>query len=216
MQIQLKQLDLRPGERVSLRNISWDEFEQILQELGDERGTRVAYYEGILEIMAPMAGHERSKSIIRSLVEIILEELDIEFDPLGSTTFKCRSVKAGIEPDECFYIQNEAAVRGKKRIDLNIDPPPDLAIEIDVTTDSQTKKSSYQALGIPELWIYDGSKLRINVLQEGKYVDSDKSQVFPNIQVVELIPRYVALSQERGRNVAVKAFRAWLAMELQK
>lgn len=95
----------------------------------------------------------------------MLEELNIEFDPLGSTTFKREDIDAGVEPDECFYIQNEAVTRSLERIDVNINPPPDLAIEIDVTSDSQIKKNSYQVLGVPELWIYDGRKLEINVLQ---------------------------------------------------
>lgn len=214
MQLQLNQLDLRPGQLVFLQNIRWGEFEQILNELGDDRAARLTYYKGTLEIMVPLAGHERRKEIIGDLVKVLLEELDIEFDPLGSTTFKREGMAAGVEPDECFYIQNEAVSRGLERIDLNIDPPPDLAIEIDVSTDSQTKKKSYQALDVPELWIYDGQTLQINVLREGKYVESNQSQIFLGLPIVDVIPRYLALSKAEGRNAAIKAFRAWLATEL--
>lgn len=153
MQLQLNQLDVQPGQRVLLRNITWDEFDEILNELGDDRAARLAYYKGSLEIIVPLAGHERRKEIIGDLVKTLLEEIDIEFDPLGSTTFKRKDMDAGVEPDECFYIQNEEVSRSLERIDVNINPPPDLAIEIDVTTDSQIKKNSYQALGVPELWI---------------------------------------------------------------
>lgn len=210
MQLQLNQLDVQPGQRVLLR-ISWDEFEQILDELGDRRASRFAYYKGTLEIMVPLAGHEDGKIIIGNLVEILLEELNIEFRNLGSTTFKRRDMVSGVEPGACFYIQNEAEIRGRDRIDLNFDPPPDLAIEIDITSKSEIKKDSYQALGVSELWIYDGRSLTINLLQNRQYVETNQSQIFPNLPIVEVIPRYVAQSKVEGRNVAIKAFRAWVA-----
>jgi len=211
MQVQLSQIDVQPGQKVTLRNISWDDFEQILAELGDRRASRIAYYQGILEIMVPLAGHESGKEIIGDLVKVILEELDIEFAPLGSTTFKWQVMNAGVEPDACFYIQNEAAIRGKERIDLNFDPPPDLAIEVDFTSDSEIKKNSYAALSIPELWIYDGRSLKLYLLQERQYVATEQSQIFHNLPIVEIIPQYVAQSKIEGRNVAIKAFRRGVA-----
>lgn len=104
MQLQLNQLDVKPGQRVLLRNISWGEFEQILDELGNSRASRLAYYKGILEIIVPLAEHERGKEIIGDLIKILLEEQAIEFAPLGSTTFKRRDMASGVEPDACFYI----------------------------------------------------------------------------------------------------------------
>lgn len=213
MQLQLNQLDVQPGQRVLLRNISWDEFEQILEEMGDRSGTRIAYYKGMLEIMVPLAGHEDGKVIIGNLVEVMLEELDIEFRGLGSTTFKRQDMNAGVEPDECFYIQSEAAIRGKDRIDLNVDPAPDLAIEIDITSSSQIKKNSYEALGVSELWIYDGRKLQINLLRSGRYIESSQSQVFP-LPITEVIPQYVAISKVQGRNATIKAFRVWILQQV--
>ena len=209
MQLQLNQLDVQPGQRVLLKNISWDEFEQILDELGDRRASRLAYYKGVLEIMVPLAGHEDGKEIIGDLVKILLEELDIEFRSLGSTTFKRRDMASGVEPDTCFYIQNEAVIRGRNRIDLNFEPPPDLAIEIDITSKSEIKKNSYQALGVPELWIYDGRSLQIYLLQNRQYIESNTSQIFP-VPIIDEIPRYVQQSKVEGRNRAIKAFRAWL------
>jgi Uma2 family endonuclease len=210
MQLQLSQIDVQPGQRVILRNISWDDFEQILAELGDRRAARLAYYKGILEIMVPLAGHEDGKEIIGDLVKVILEELEIEFRSLGSTTFKQRNMNAGVEPDACFYIQNEVEIRGKERIDLNFDPPPDLAIEIDLTRDSDIKKNSYAALGVPELWIYDGRSLKIYSLQERQYVATEHGQIFPDLPIVEIVPQYVTRSRVEGRNVAIKAFRRWV------
>lgn len=210
MQLQLNQLDVQPGQRFLVRNISWDDFEQILDELGNHRASRLAYYQGTLEIMVPLPEYENDKENIGDLVKCLLEELDIEFAPFGSTTFKRQNMGSGVEPDECFYIQNEAAMRGKNRIDLNVDPPPDLAIEIDVTNTSEIKKRSYEALGVPEFWIYNGRSLQINILRNGKYVESNQSKIFPSLPIIDIIPRYVAQSKVEGRNTAIKAFRAWI------
>lgn len=114
----------------------------------------------------------------------------------------------GLEADNCFYIQNEAAVRGKNRIDLATDPPPDLAIEIDIT--SRTQFNNYEALGVPELWRYNGRSLQISVLQDGKYIKGDRSLQFPNFPITELNPQYIEQSKTAGRNVAMKAFRSWV------
>lgn len=118
-----------------------------------------------------------------------------------------------VEADDCFYIQNEAAIRGKKRIDLSVDPPPDLAIEIDIT--SRTKFNNYEALWVPELWRYNGRKLQINVLQAGKYVESNTSYNFPNLPIAEVIHQYVEQSNTLGRNATMRAFRNWVREQIQ-
>jgi Uma2 family endonuclease len=208
MQIAFNQIVMKPGQNFLLRDINWQGFEMLLEELGETRAARLSYSKGMLEIMAPLAVHEDDKTIIGNLVEIILEELDIEFRALGSTTFKNKNMAQSIEADECFYIHNEAYIRGKDRIDLMIDPPPDLAIEIDIT--SRTHFDNYESLGVPELWRYNGKSLEINVLQESRYVMSEKSAHFPNIPVIEAIPSYVKKSKTAGRNTTMKAFRAWV------
>lgn len=118
----------------------------------------------------------------------------------------------GLEAHNSFYIQNEAAVRGKSRIDLATDPPPDLAIEIDIT--SRTQLNNYEALGVPELWRYNGHSLQISVLQDGKYIQSDRSFQFPNFPIAHLIPQYIEQSKTAGRNVAMKAFRALVRSQI--
>jgi len=110
MIVEVKQVTVPPGQRVLLKDISWQEFEAILDDLGEHRGSRVAYDNGTLEIMTPLPEHESGKEIIGDLVKSLLEELDIEFWPLGSTTFKNKLMQQGIEPDNCFYIENEAAM----------------------------------------------------------------------------------------------------------
>lgn len=213
MLVKVKQVTVPPGQRVLLKDISWQEFEAILEDLGEHRGSRVAYDKGTLEIMTPLPEHETGKVLIGNFIEALLEELDIEFWCLGSTTFKNQLMQQGIEPDNCFYIENEAAVRGKDRLDLTKDPPPDLALEIDVT--SRTHPSIYEKLGVLELWRFEKGKLKINVLQNGRYVESDTSPHFPNLPVKEVIPQSLDRCKIQGRNKTMKAFRAWVKEQLQ-
>ncbi|OKH39680.1 hypothetical protein NIES2119_05320 [[Phormidium ambiguum] IAM M-71] len=214
MQVALQQIVVSPGQQLLLKNVSWQQFQEILTTLGESRSSRIAYSQGMLEIMVPLPEHESDKVMIGDLVKAILEEIDIEFLSLGSTTFENEQMLAAVEPDDCFYIENEAAVRGKKRLDLTVDPPPDLAIEIDIT--SKTKLASYKNLKILELWLYNGQKLEINLLQAGKYVQSNQSLIFPNLPITEAIPEYLERSKVIGRNATMKLFRAWLKTQLNR
>lgn len=208
MQVALKQIVVPPGQQLLVKDVSWQMYENILEELGEKRAARINYFQEILEIMTPLPEHEVSKVIIGDLVKALCEEIEVEFWSLGSTTFKSKDMAVGIEPDDCFYIQNESAIRGKDRVDLNTDPPPDLAIEIDMT--SRTQLNNYEALGVPELWRYDGQSLEINVLENGKYINSNISRNFPNFHLVDIIPQYVEQSKIKGRNSTIKAFRNWV------
>jgi Uma2 family endonuclease len=208
MLIQLKQLFVPPGHQLLIKDISWLGYKNILAELGDNRSSRVSYSQGMLEIMAPLPEHEVGKVIIGDLIKALLEELDIEFWSLGSTTFDRENMDAGIEPDDCFYIENEAKVRGLNRINLETDPPPDLALEIDIT--SRTRFHNYEALNVPELWRWNGTILEINVLVDGKYLKSENSRIFPNLPIAKVIPEYLSMSKISGRNSTMKAFRTWV------
>jgi Uma2 family endonuclease len=211
---ELEQLIVPPGNSVQLQNITWQEFETILARLGESRAARVAYYKGTLEIKMPLPKHERAKSIIGDLVKVLLEELTIDCECFASTTFKREDVQSGVEPDDSFYIQNEPVMRGKTEINLNVDPPPDLAIEIDNTSDSRLKFDSYAALGVPELWRYDGVVLQINILQEGKYIESNISPNFPSLPLVEMIPQFLEQSKTAGRSPTLRSFRNWMREQL--
>jgi Uma2 family endonuclease len=213
MLLSIKRINVPPGQHVLLRDVTWQEFETILDELGEHRAARVAYDRGILEIMTPLPEHEFDKEIISDLLKALLEELDIEFISLGSTTFKNQQMAQGIEPDQCFYIQNESKIRGKKRLDLAIDPPPDLALEIDIT--SRTHPNIYEALKVPELWRFDKGKLQIYLLQANKYIVSQSSLNFPGLPLVDVIPQYLEQSTMVGRNATLKAFRRWVKEETQ-
>jgi Uma2 family endonuclease len=206
--LQLKQLSISPGQRIILNDVSWFKFEEILQELGEKRATKVAYYQSQLEIRMPLPEHEFDKEIIGDMVKTLLEELEMERECYGSTTFKRKDMAAGIEPDNCFYIKNYRSMIGKRRLDLTVDPPPDLVIEVEVT--SKTQLQAYQALKVGELWQFHKGSLRINLLQEGEYIESSISPTFPNLPIVEGISQFAKLSLTQGSSAALKAFRQWV------
>ena len=211
----LNQLDVQPGQRVLLRNVTWDEFEQILSQSGEHRATRLAYYQGTLEIMVPLPEHENTNRFIETLINALVEELDLNIKKFGSTTFKRANVESGAEPDSCYYIQNEPFVRSRQHIDLETDPPPDLVLEIDVTSSSTNKRQIYAALGVPEFWRYRKNKLQVLVLDrdESIYVESFSSPTFPILDL-NAIPHFLAQSLVDGEVAAVKAFRYWVRDKL--
>jgi Uma2 family endonuclease len=212
VQLHLRQIRVPPGQRVQLENISWTDFEAILAELGEHRGTRIAYSEGTLEIMAPLPEHETAKVFIGDFVKILLDQTGVEWISLGSTTFKQQFMAAGIEPDDCFYIQNCGRMVGRDRLDLAIDPPPDLAIEVDLT--SRTQISAYAALKVPEVWCYDSGKLKISVLRNGNYVDTKVSSTFPNFPLFEVIPQFIKRGQAEVMSSVRRAFQQWVRERL--
>jgi Uma2 family endonuclease len=204
--LQLRQLSVPLGQRLVVRNVNWEEFEAILEELGNHRAARIAYYRGILEIRMPSPEHEVDKELIGDMVKLLLEELDIDCECFGSTTFKNQVMESGIEPDQCFYIKNHDVMRGRRRVDLSVDPPPDLAIEVDVT--SKTQLDAYEALGVAELWRFEGGTLQISVLEAGKYQPSQTSPTFPILSIVALLSEFVERSLTDGRSPTLKALRS--------
>jgi Uma2 family endonuclease len=210
--ISLNRISISAGQRIYLHDVSWAEFEQILLDLGEKRVTRIAYYAGELEIRMPLPEHERIKVLISNLLVVLLEELDLPWESLGSSTFKNSRMKTGIEPDDCFYLTNCQAIIGKKRLDLDIDPPPDLAIEVDLT--SPTQLSAYEALAVPEIWRYQQGKLVIFVLTEGHYLESTVSSLFPSLPVQAGISAILERSNEMLMSEARKEFRQWVRQNI--
>ncbi|MEG4169551.1 MULTISPECIES: Uma2 family endonuclease [unclassified Microcoleus] len=201
-----------PEQIVQLSGISWQTYENLLAEIGD-RQIRLRYNRGHLEIMVPSPEHERFKQVLGRFVETLAEELEVRIEPLGSTTFK-RPELSGVEPDECFYIQNISAVKGKKRIDLTQDPP-DLVVEIDITSRSENTLQVYADLGVPEVWIYNGLRLRINRLENGEYVESEISLAFPSLPILEIV-RFLEQAETMDYLELVKAFRNWVKSQIQQ
>ena len=199
----------RRADRVLFHNISWDQFERLLADLGDSRSARIAYDNGTLEIMTPLPEHEHFKEVIGDAVKDIADELDLDYESYGSTTWRKRFKMAGVEPDNCFYFQHEAEVRG--RLDLDIskgDPPPDLALEIDLTSKSLDRFPIYARLEVPEIWCYDEGALKIYHLRDGDYTQAETSLALPQLPIQEL-PQLIETYRARGRRAIRKAVRAW-------
>ena len=176
-----------------------------MADIGEDRACRIAYDQGILEIMVPYQEHKVPKVLIADFVTAIADELQIEVMQLGSLTLEREALTRAIEPDTCFYIQNEALVRSKN-IDLQNDPPPDLAIESDYTSSSLNKFNIYASLGVPELWRYSRQSLQVYQLVEGNYELSETSIAFPFLPILE-IPGLIEQSKMIGQRASVRLFR---------
>jgi Uma2 family endonuclease len=162
--------------------------------------------------MVPSPEHERYKEIVGRFVETLAEELEVRIDCLGSTTFK-RPQLSGAEPDKCFYIENINVIRGKKRIDLTQDRPPDLVVEIDITSSSKNRFEVYADMGVPEIWRYDGNDFSINILQNQKYISVERSLAFPNLPLTE-ISNFLEQVGEKDYLELVKEFRQWVKSQI--
>jgi len=202
----VSQIKLAPGSAIYIPNVNWQEFETILEELGEKRSARIAYSNKTLEIVVPLPEHELPRDLISDIVKTLLRVTGRRYQPFGSTTFK-KEGAAGVEPDACFYIENYQRMIGRRRLQPD-DPPPDLAIETDVT--SKTTLEAYRALAVPELWIYDSGKLTLYLLREGQYLDSNTSPTFPEFPLTQMIPTTVERSWQVGSVQALEEFEASL------
>src|SRR5436190_9852523 len=164
---------------VILEGVTWDTYERLITEHGERSGTRFTYDEGVLQIMVVSSQHEKPNRTLAVLVEVLAEEWRIDIERLGSMTCKRKDLQKGFEPDSCFYIQHAEAVSGKQKIDLKFDPPPDLTIEVDITSDSLNRLPIFAAVGIPEVWRFDGTSLTIFRLEAGRYLETSNSLAFP-------------------------------------
>jgi len=176
-----------PAEtRVVLTGIRWSTFEALAAD-APGAGNRFTYDHGVLEIMSPSLEHEHVKKFLARMIETTTLELDIAISSAGSTTLKDQLHERGVEADECYYIANEPRIRGKKDIDLAVDPPPDLAVEVDITSTSMGQLGIYAALGVPELWLCDGSAIRIYQLGPGgTYSQESQSPAFPLLPMAQV------------------------------
>jgi Uma2 family endonuclease len=200
---------IQSPDRVILKNISWQSYQSLIIDFEREPAMRLTYDRGTLEIRMPLAPHETYKKILGRLIEAATEELDLEIRSLGSLTCSREDLAKGLEPDQCYYIQNEAMVRGIEQIDLAKLPPPDLAVEIDITSSSLDRFSIYAALKVPEIWRYDGQILTIYELVGSEYIIQDNSIAFPRLKTTDIL-RFLSLSTSIGENSLVKQFRQWL------
>jgi Uma2 family endonuclease len=196
-------------QRLLLSDVDWSTYERLLRDL-EGRHLRFNFDRGQLEIMTDSPEHERIKKLLARLLEAMTEELNIPILSLGNTTFRREESARGLEPDECWYIGHEAEMRERNTIDLVIDPPPDLVIEIEISRGVLDRLDIYAALGVPEVWRCDGPNLTVEVLSdEGQYVESDRSPTFPEIPLAGIVEHL----NQRGRTdetSIIRSFRAWV------
>ena len=167
------------GQQIILHGVSWETYEQLLSDFQDSHAAHFTYDRGVLEIMVLSFKHETVNRTLAHLVSVIAEELQIDTISAGSTTFKRQDLAKGFEPDSCFYIQNEGRISGKAEIDLDTDPPPDLIIEIDISSSSLNKFPVYAHIGVPEVWRYDGTRVVFFVLAGENYEAAEESRALP-------------------------------------
>ncbi len=181
----ISQIKLSPGSAMTIAGLTWKTYEALLQELGDARSTRLAYDQGVLEIRMPGELHEIVNRLLAKIITMLAMEFGMEANDFGSTTLNRESLERSIEPDTCFYVQNAKPGQG---LETNVTESlaPDLALEVDIANSSATKMVIYQAMGVPEIWLFRQNVLRIQLLQAGQYVDADYSRAFSMVSAHQL------------------------------
>jgi Uma2 family endonuclease len=202
-------------ERIYLENIRWQTYLALLVDLGEHRG-RLTYDHGRLEIVSPSKKHENLKRLLGRLIEAFTEELDIKIQSVSSTTLNREDLQRGVEADECYYVEHEATVREQEEIDLTRDPPPDLVVEVEVSRRLIPRIPIYAAMGIPEIWRYDGKTLRVSRLDSasGQYVEVKASKVFPMLPPLE-VARFLEQRGSVDETQLVRSFRSWVRSHFQ-
>jgi len=205
----ITQVAFKPEQITYLKVVQWKTYQALLYDLAEDSSKKLAYDRGFLEIMTPLPEHEAYKVFLGRLVWTTTEVLGLEVASFGSTTLSRENLQRGIEPDECFYIQNEALVRGKTSFDFTVDPVPDLAIEVDITSSSLNRLGIYAALEVAEVWRFNGEILLIYCLKDGAYEVQERSQVLP-ILSKDIILDFLKRRGEMGENALLREFRQWL------
>jgi Uma2 family endonuclease len=196
--------------RVVLRDISWETYESLLADHADRSAPHFTYDRGTLEIVSPLSEHEGYVWALERLVEVVSEHIGLDFANLRSTTFKREDLQRGFEPDSCFYFQHAAAMQGKRRIDLPIDPAPELTIEVDITHDTLWKLPVLAEFGVQEVWRYDGDQLDMWVLEGARYVQSVGSRALPVVTAAAISTLMTDGKQEGLSGIYwLRRVRAW-------
>jgi len=197
---------LPAGATLIIHAFAWEEYERLLEDLSDGSHVRVSYDRGKLEVMSPLPEHEDYARFIDDLVRALSDTLDLKLEKRGSATWKKRSLARGVEPDACYYVRNADRIIGKRTIDLESDPPPDIVVEIDVTNESLSKFPIYSALSVPEIWRYDGRIAQFYELGVDAYWEVLESPCFPGLKPATLAEA-LEQSKTEGQTAALAAFR---------
>lgn len=194
-------------QRVVFRDLNWQSYQQILQALGPRRSARLHYNQGILEIVMPLEEHEFYSELIGRFIYFLVSHLGQRIKSMGSTTLDREDLNRGAEPDKAYYIQNQDRVAGKT-VDLSIDPPPDLVVEVDITHTDIDKLSLYAAMGVGEFWRYNGEVWQIYQNKDHSFQEVETSPTFPFVPKSQL---YAFLKQAKDDEIGAEiAFREWL------
>jgi Uma2 family endonuclease len=190
-------------QHLVMDDVDWEFYEQVLEQVGNSR-LRVVYDQGRLEIMAPSSFHETVKTIVARIIETYALAADIPIVGWGSTTFRDKALARGLEPDECYYVAHVAAMEGKRTWDPRVDPPPDLAIEVDISQYLLDRPSIYAALGVPEIWQYKVNQIIYTTRnRQGKYIAKEKSLAFPKFLPADL-NRFLQMAQKGSQHETMK------------
>jgi Uma2 family endonuclease len=198
-------LSLEAGSEIILRHKTWEDYEDLLAIRQDRNLPKLYFNAKTQEIrlISPLASHGKRVDTLRDLVKALLNFEGKDWDCFDPITLK-QLQRAGVEPDTCFYIENRQVILGKERINLTVDPPPDLVIEVDFT--SVTNLGSYSPLAIPELWIYSPGDLKIHIFENDDYQEKSQSNLFKHWDIKTLFPNYVEMAWFKGSSVALRAF----------
>ena len=194
---------------LTLHHVAWHEYEDLLEQVGEASGLRISYDNGTLQVMTLSPEHENYARFFEGLMTLIRIRLRINIRSFGSTTMKTQQRAKGTEPDACFYVQSAAAIGNRAQLDFTTDPPPDVAVEVDLHHQSLNKFPIYAALGVPEVWRYDGQQLTIHLLQESDYVAAPQSQALPLLSA-QLLTEFLTRVRAEGDFQASLAFDEWL------
>ena len=198
---------LPDGATLTIHQVSWEEYEGLLEELAEQPHRRVSYDGGKLEIMTPLPEHEAYARFIDDVVRVLSEELGLTLEKRGSTTWKRRRLAKGVEPDACYYVTNADRIIGKGRIDLDSDPPPDIVVEIDVTNESLGKFPIYASLAVREIWRYDGNTVRFYERAGDGYREVSESPSFGGLTPT-ILADALQRSKTHGQTLALREFRS--------
>jgi Uma2 family endonuclease len=202
-----------PGRRLRLSGIPWPMY-VAMSDLFMNHPVRFTYDRGEIEIMTLSPEHARLNRLLARMIDALTEEMDIDIAGFGSMTFRRQDLERGLEPDDCFWIQNEARVRGRDVLDFNVDPPPDLVLEIEVTRNFIDRLAICAALGVPEVWRFDGQVIQVLLLNNsGAYMPSQRSAAFPFLPVARLMP-FFAMNATVSETKVLQAFRAWVREQM--
>lgn len=196
-----------------LYDIDWPTYSGLLRAFETQRGFRLTYDRGMLEIMSPLWEHEGPSGLLGLFIHVLTEELNLPCRLGGSLTLRRRRKRRGLEPDKCYWIANAPRMQGKRQLNLRVDPPPDLAVEVDVTSSSLDRMGIYAVLGVPEIWRWSTGGLAFHLLENGAYQVRPNSLSFPQLAAVDLVPFLVLWGQTDDVSIT-RQFREWVRQQM--